>query len=357
MDVLSDVVSTVRTGHPRSARVEWYAPWGMRFTGSEPPGSGFHVILQGSCRLFMDGRPSIPLGPGDVVFLPRGDEHSLASGPDVSPSDLGCVDFLRRRDGLLSPEPGEPVPNLVCSERLPQPFQRFGAATSGALGKEGASELSCVTVSGFYHSGGARPHPLLADLPSVVHLAARPDRRSELPLAVGLLGRELGSQRPGADTLVPHLLDMMLVYILRTHLEECTGEEGEGRGFTGALRDPAVHAALRAVHLDPAHPWTVEGLGERAGLSRAAFSRRFGSLVGMPPLTYVTWWRLTLAARLLRETDTSIDTIAARAGYASRFAFAGAFKREFGVPPARYREEEHEEAPSPGSPAAQASAT
>jgi AraC-like DNA-binding protein len=179
---------------------------------------------------------------------------------------------------------------------------------------------------------------LLTELPSVVHLPARVGQRSELPLAVGLLGRELGSNRPGGDTLVPHLLDMLVVYILRTYLEEAASEEGPGCGFAGAMRDPAVHAAIQAVHLDPAHPWTVAELGERAGLSRAAFSRRFTALVGQSPLAYVTWWRLTTAARLLRENDAPISAIATRVGYSSQFAFANAFKREFGRSPGRYRE-------------------
>ncbi|WP_017582600.1 AraC family transcriptional regulator [Nocardiopsis valliformis] len=335
MDVLSDVISTVRTGQPRSARVAWHAPWGMRFTGRESPAAAFQVVLQGSCWLLVDGREPVQLGAGDVLFLPRGHEHALTSDPSVAPLDLNCVDFLRDRSELMLPDPGEPIPNLTCSNEFPQPFQRFGATS---VGDTASGEPTCVTVGGFYHAGPTRPHPLLTELPSVVHLPARVGQRSELPLAVGLLGRELGSNRPGGDTLVPHLLDMLIVYILRTYLEETATGEGPGCGFAGALRDPAVHAAIQAVHLDPAHPWTVAELGERAGLSRAAFSRRFTALVGQSPLAYVTWWRLATAGRLLRESDAPINAIARRVGYSSQFAFANAFKREFGRSPGRYRE-------------------
>lgn len=184
------------------------------------------------------------------------------------------------------------------------------------------------------------------------HLPAHVGRRSELPLAVGLLGRELGSDRPGGDTTVPNLLDMLLVYTLRTYLEEARSTGGgAGRGFAGAMRDPAVYTAIQAVHHDPAYPWTVAGLGERAGLSRAAFARRFTALVGQSPLAYVTWWRLSTAARLLREADAPVSAIATRVGYGSQFALANAFKREFGRSPGRYREaarvDAQEVAPSP----------
>ncbi|CAG6391995.1 AraC family transcriptional regulator [Streptomyces cocklensis] len=103
------------------------------------------------------------------------------------------------------------------------------------------------------------------------------------------------------------------------------------------MRDPAITAALRHIHQEPAGQWPVEALGAKAGLSRAAFSRRFTSLVGKPPLGYLTWWRMTLAARLLRDSDKPIQTVAQRTGYTSEFAFAKAFKREYGVAPGRYR--------------------
>lgn len=338
MDVLSDVISTVRTGQPHSARIEWYAPYGMRFP--EIPGTKFMVVLQGSCWLLVEGHDPLQLGPGDVLFLPRGREHSLTSSPDAPADRLDCVSFLRDQDGVAAALFEEAVPTLVCSEGRARPKNQAEASPFGAtsVGDALVGEPTCVTVGGSYYASAALPHPLLAELPSVMHLPARVGQRSELPLAVGLLGRELGSNRPGGDTLIPHLLDMLVVYILRTYLEEAraTGE-GTGCGFAGAMRDPGVYAAIQAVHRDPAHPWTVAKLGERAGLSRAAFSRRFTTLVGQSPLAYVTWWRLTVAARLLRDEDAPISSIATRVGYTSQFAFANAFKRELGHSPGQYR--------------------
>ncbi|WP_017589743.1 AraC family transcriptional regulator [Nocardiopsis ganjiahuensis] len=354
MDVLSDVISTVRTGQPHSARIEWYAPYGMRFP--EVPGAKFLVVLQGSCWLLVEGGEPVQLGPGDVLFLPRGREHSLTSSPEVPADRIDCVSLLRSRGEIVNTLAEAAVPTLVCTKGHARPKDTPAVPPFGAtsVGEAQDGEPSCVTVGGSYFASTARPHPLLAELPSVVHLPARVGERSELPLAVGLLGRELGSNRPGGDTLIPHLLDMLVVYILRTYLEEArTAGQGAGCGFAGAMRDPGVHAAIQAVHRDPAHPWTVAELGERAGLSRAAFSRRFTSMVGQSPLAYVTWWRLTIAAHLLREEDSTIGSIAVRVGYSSQFAFANAFKREFGRSPGRYRESSRTALPEePLSPAA-----
>lgn len=337
--MLSDVISTMRIGRPHSARIEWYAPWGMRFP--EVPGSRFLVVLQGACLLLLEDREPVQLGAGDVLFLPRGREHRLVSDLGLPTEKMDCLSFPRGRGGFTAPSHIGAVPHLIYSEGFARPessssgIPPFGATSVGDTSRGGPS---CVTVGGSYFAGLSRPHPLLTELPSVIHLPAWVGKRSELPLAVGLLGRELGTNRPGGDTVIPHLLDMLVVYILRAYLEEHASGGGTGGGFAEALRDPAVHEAIRAVHHDPAHPWTVAKLGLRAGLSRAAFARRFTSLVGRTPLAYVTWWRMTVAARLLREEEAPISAIADKVGYSSQFAFAHAFKREFGRPPGRYRE-------------------
>lgn len=108
-------------------------------------------------------------------------------------------------------------------------------------------------------------------------------------------------------------------------------------GWASALNDPFTTAALQAIHRDPARPWTVATLAAEAGLSRAPFARRFATLLGQPPLTYLTWRRMTTAARLLQESDAPLSAIAAEVGYTSEFAFANAFKRQHGTAPGRYR--------------------
>jgi AraC-like DNA-binding protein len=177
---------------------------------------------------------------------------------------------------------------------------------------------------------------LLNDLPEIVHLPARLGHHPELRAAVELLGGELQKFRLGGDAVVPALLDVLLLFVLRSWFED-QPEQDKATGWAAALRDPAITAALGGIHSDPARAWTVEELGAHAGLSRATFARRFTALIGQPPLTYLTWWRMTTATRLLRDSDAPLSTVAQRVGYTSEFAFANAFKREFGVAPGKYR--------------------
>ncbi|HEX7744793.1 MAG TPA: AraC family transcriptional regulator [Micromonosporaceae bacterium] len=305
MDVLSDVVAIMRTGRPRSARIQWRDVWGQRFP-SALGSAGFQVILQGSCWLIPPSGAPIALGVGDVVFFPHGHGYGLAATPSTPLAEPDC-DPLEEAELFVSASVGD---------------SRDGAGT--------------VTLCGGYQLDPSRAHPLLRDLPDMIHLPARLGNRPELRAAIDLLSGEIDNPRLGVDTIVPALLDMLLLYILRAWFDEQPARAAPP-GWAAALTDPVISAALHAIHRDPAHPWTVQTLGSRAGLSRAAFSHRFTTLVGQPPMAYLTWWRMTSAARLLRESDASLAEVAAHIGYASEFAFANAFKREFGTAPGRYR--------------------
>ncbi|WP_084000814.1 AraC family transcriptional regulator [Actinomadura kijaniata] len=303
MDVLSDVVAVMRTGEPRSARVAWHAPFGQRF-GEVPGAAGFQVVLQGSCWLRPENGPPVALGAGDVVFFPHGGAHALADSPDTPLTARACL-------------PDDALP-------------RYAAPP------DGPGEPAAVTLCGAYRLDPRRAHPLLLDLPEIVHLPARAGRHTRVRAAVELLGAELTDPRPGVDAVVPALLDTLLLYILRAWFADRPTRVPVS-GWAAALADRGVTAALDALHRDPARSWTIAGLGAVAGMSRAAFARRFTALVGRPPLAYLTWWRMTTAARLLEEGDDPLGRVAERVGYGSEFAFANAFKREFGVAPGRYR--------------------
>lgn len=307
MDVLSDAIAVMSTGRPHCSRQCRQAPWGWRFEASA--GAGFHAVLQGSAWLIpSEGKP-VAMGPGDVAFLPHGYGHGLASGPDVP------LEEVRLRDDGTWPEPELPHQSSPLDESRP----------------------TTVLLCGAYQLDRARAHPLLLKLPEVVHLPARADAHRSLRAAVELLGMELEAPLPGSGVISTSLLDTLLLYILRGWWfgERIGG--GPPTGWSAALSDPAVGAALGAIHGDPAHPWTVEELGALGGLSRAAFARRFTTLVGRSPLAYLTWWRMTTAGRLLREQDLPLRTVAQRTGYTSEFAFVKAFKREHGVAPGQYR--------------------
>lgn len=309
MDVLSDVLAAMRTGQPYAGRTRGEAPWGLRFLVGDT--ASCHVVLRGACWLLSDGRDPLPLGVGDVVFTPHGHGHAIADRPDSPVADF-------RPDG----DDESPLREL----HLPGP----GAAT----------ELLCAS----YSFDRTRPHPLFAELPAIVHMPAQVGHHPSLRAAIDLLGDELRHPRVGTEALLPALVDMLLLYVLRAWLEEQSGHRGAG--WATALTDPSISAALRLVHRHPDRPWTVEALAGQAGLSRAAFAKRFTTVVGQPPLAYLTWWRMTTAARLLRGSDAALRAVAPRCGYRSEFAFAKAFKREYGMAPGRYRRLKQAAAPS-----------
>ncbi|MFF3115634.1 AraC family transcriptional regulator [Kitasatospora sp. NPDC057904] len=306
MDVLSDVITVARTGRPRSAWVRWHAPWGQRFA-AVPGAVAFQVVLEGSCWFLAPGAEPVRLGAGDVLFLPHGSGHALAD------------------------DPATPLTAPVC--KPDEPGDAYVADTVDRLGLSGPAT---VVLCGAHELDPTRTHPLLLTLPDFLHLPADPDRHPELHAAVTLLAAEVSSPRPGTGAIIPALLDTLLMYVLRSRLAERPAD-GPATGWAAALADPAVAAALQAVHHAPAEPWTVGKLAAEAGLSRAAFARRFATTVGRPPLGYLTWWRMTAAARHLRATDAPLRVVAARVGYGSEFAFAAAFKRAHGMAPGTYR--------------------
>jgi AraC-like DNA-binding protein len=303
VDLLSDVIAILRSGRPRSARVAWHAPWGQRFP-SVPGSAAFQVILQGSCWLILPGGEPVALGVGDVVFFPHGHGYSLADNPSA------------------------PLAEPVCD-----PLEDAELFVSDFVGHNGPVT---VTLCGGYQLDPRHTHPLLRGLPETIHLPARLGHHPDLRAAIDLLGNEISHPRLGADTVVLALLDMLLLYILRAWFEQ-PPTPTNATGWATALADPAINAALHAIHRDPTHPWTVQSLATQANLSRATFSRRFTTLTGQPPLTYLTWWRLTIAANLLRKSDAPLREIATRIAYTSEFAFANAFKRQYGTAPGKYR--------------------
>jgi AraC-like DNA-binding protein len=299
VDVLSDVLVAMRTGSPTAARTSSQGPWGVRFHPGKA--AGCHVVLTGNCWLISSYREPLALGVGDVLFTPHGDGYAL-----VDQLGSSIVDFEPRPDDAM-------------------PLDEMHIDGAGAV-----TELLCA----YYMFDPARPHPLLAELPAIIHVPARLGQHPSLRSTVQLLGNELLDPRPGTEAVLPVLIDMLLLYVLRAWLEE---QPGDAVGWATALRDSAITTALRQIHRHPEKPWTVEDLAAVAGLSRAAFAKRFTTIIGQPPLAYLTWWRMTTASRLLRESDASLRTIASRCGYGSEYAFSKAFKRAYDLAPGQYR--------------------
>ncbi|MFF0477260.1 AraC family transcriptional regulator [Streptomyces sp. NPDC004284] len=301
MDVVSDAIAAVRVGRPSSDRVRVAGRWCARLAPYE--GAGFHVVLSGSCWLLPDGGEPVVLGAGDAVLLPHGTGHVIADAPADAETVARAVPFERWADG-----------------GLPRPPRTHDATRE------------VVMLCGKYRLDRSHAHPLLAELPPLVHLPARDGDHPELRAAIGLLEGELDERRPGAALALPGLLDLLFVYMIRSWTAGSTAGT-----WPAALGDPVTAVALRALHSDPAAPWTVDRLAAEAGVSRPTLARRFTALVGRPPMAYLTWWRLTRAAALLRDTGDPLATVARRVGYASPYALSHAFRREFGTTPGQYR--------------------
>ncbi|MFF1511534.1 AraC family transcriptional regulator [Streptomyces sp. NPDC058326] len=313
MDVVSDAISAVRTGQPSSDRVRVGGSWCARLAPYD--GAGFHVVLEGDCWLLPDGGEPVALGAGDAVLLPHGTGHVIADSPADAATVRRAVPYERWTGGA-------PAAALLPSARPAPP----APPATGAPVRE--VEMLC----GKYRLDRSHEHPLLAELPPLVHLPNRAGGRPELRAAIGLLGGELSERRPGSCVALPSLLDLLLVYMIRAWLAESTAG-----AWPAVLGDPVTAVALRALHSDPAAPWTNTRLAAEAGVSRPTLARRFTALVGRPPMAYLTWWRLTRAATLLRDTGDPLEAVARQVGYSTPYALSHAFRREFGTTPGRYR--------------------
>ncbi|WP_037780360.1 AraC family transcriptional regulator [Kitasatospora purpeofusca] len=366
MDVVSDAIAAVRIGRPSSNRLRVGGAWSARIPAYE--GAGFHVVLEGGCWLLPDGGEPVRLGAGDAVLLPHGTGHVLASAPLDHGAAALAVPIERllaaaRPTPPLAPEsPEGPRDGAAVPEGpldgAPGPVPVLGTA-SGPI-----TELLC----GKYRLEHSRSHPLMLELPDVVHLPNRVGAHPQLRAAVDLLGGELAADGAGGALAVPSLIDLLLVYMLRAWLASPrtaagadaaasgsgapgsvpsgsaaeSGAAGVGPGAGGrwpaALGDRVVAGALRALHEDPARGWSVEELAASTGVSRATLTRRFTALVGRAPMAYLAWWRMTRAAALLQQTADPLDVIARRVGYATPYALSHAFSRQFGTTPGRYRD-------------------
>jgi AraC-like DNA-binding protein len=297
VDVLADLLSRARARGGAFGRTVLSPPWGVEFDASLP--LAIHAALGGESWVAAGGH-SARLLAGDVALIRGGGSSWLAAGE--RPRLIGLVEALRRfgSDRRELVFPGEATAELVC---------------------------------GAYSFAGDLGAGLLDTLPPILHLRAGADTAALRPL-LALLADELSRQRPGQQVVLDRTLDLLLVHILRAYYAQ--PEANTPRWYL-ALDDPSVGAALRAIHAEPARDWDVAALAQIAGLSRAAFARRFSDLVGEPPLAYLTGWRMKLARERLRDPTATLAHVAGEVGYSNQYAFAAAFKRTVGEPPGRWR--------------------
>ena len=293
MDVLSDVLETVRLRGKVFGSVELQPPWGMRAVANDF--FGFHVMVRGRGYLEAEGK-SLPVSAGDVMVLGRGCVHTLKDTPRSKAKTIQQM----LEEGMFRDRP---------------------------RGQEGSALLVC----GAFMFDDLRGDQLLASLPAVIHTHEL-DAGPWLAQTVRQLAYESVEARPGSETVIGRLCDALFVYVIRSVLAKVSDAS-----VLAGLTAPQIGAALRLIHQQPAESWTVASLAEQVGMSRSAFAEKFTSVVGESPMEYVTRWRLQKAASLLRAGDVALAEVAARVGYQSDAAFNKAFKRLMGVTPGAYR--------------------
>lgn len=313
MDTLSDVLRVLRMTGGVFLDAQFTEPWCVLSHATADdlrqhvaaPGHviAYHYVVSGRLELRIDGEAPVSVRGGELVLLPHNDAHLLGSALDLPVVDGDQLVPVSDANGLVQIRHG------------------------------GGGALTHI-VCGFIGLESAR-HPLIDALPRVMrHSVARARAGDWIASSFRYAAQEVASQRAGSGTVLSKLSELLFVEAVRGYAETLPSQR---TGWLAGLRDPVVSRALAQLHARTAHPWTAEELAGEVYLSRSAFAERFTALVGMPPMRYLTVWRMQLAAQQLREGRQSVAQIAAAVGYESEAAFTRAFKREHGVAPAAWR--------------------
>jgi AraC-like DNA-binding protein len=323
-DVLGDLLSRVRLGGAIFLRGEYTQPWAYE---SPPPEHLamllgpraerlvlMHLVAEGSCWIRVSSGSELLVNAGEVIVLPYGEQHIMGSAADVSPVPIGS---------LMTPPPWNRMPVL-----------RHGGGGGGTS-----------VVCGYLHSSDPMFDPVVRALPPLFSVQP-PTGPTSTWMAASIqyaldATREPQTPAPGATL---RLLELLFQEVLRIYMANGAAEL---RGWLAALHDPIVGPALQKLHAAPNHKWTTDELAEQVFCSRSSLNDRFSRLLGRPPMSYLSDWRLRLASNLLRETSASVAAVALQVGYESEEAFNRAFKRLYGKPPAQWRQAAFQPTPDP----------
>ncbi|GAA2311578.1 AraC family transcriptional regulator [Actinomadura luteofluorescens] len=307
MDALAELLDGPRARGAFMLRSTLAPPWSLRIQ-DEAPLTLLSMVRDEAWLVPDEGEPR-RVGPGDMVVF-RGPEPYTVSDDPATPPQI----VIHPGQRCTTPD------GTSLTEAMDLGVRAWGNDPDGPA----------VMLIGTYQMRGAVTQRLLAALPPMA--VVRGDTwRSPL---VAVLQEEIGKDEPGQDVVLDRLLDLLLIATLRAWFSR---PDAAAPGWYRAHGDPVVGPALRLLHDDLAHPWTVADLAAGVGVSRAALAQRFAKLVGEPPMAYLTGVRLAQAADLLRETGATLEAVARRVGYGNAFALSTAFKRERGVSPQEYR--------------------
>lgn len=283
-------------------------PWSLRIQDQAP--LTLVVVLRGDAWVVPDDGEPAPLRTGDVSIIRGPDSYTVADDPDTPP------------DVVIHPGQRCATPDGTdVSQAMDLGVRTWGNSPDG----------STVVLTGTYQMHGEISGRLLRALPALLVLP----EDAGISALISMLGDEIARDHPGQEAVLDRLLDLLLITSLRIWFSR---SESDPPAWYQAQADPVVGRALRMLHNHPDHPWTVAVLAAQTGVSRASFARRFTDLVGEPPMTFLTGWRIAMAADLLREPETTVGSAARQVGYGSAFALSTAFKRVRGVSPQTFRE-------------------
>jgi AraC-like DNA-binding protein len=303
-DPLAAVISLLRPRTVLSKVITGAGRWSVRYEAHEHP--GFCLMLEGACSLHVDGTDPVELRAGDFVLLPATPGFTMAS-------DLGAT-----------PTAGSPT--------------HTGALRHGT--QEGPPTMR--QLGGYFRVDRANAQLVVGFLPSMIVVRHGEPGSDRLRALVELVADETGGDRPGRQLILERLVEVLLVEALRFRPAGTTSQE---RGLLAGLGDPALARALRRMHEDVAHRWTVASLARAAGMSRATFAERFTRKVGIPPMEYLGEWRIALAKDALQRERVPLSQLAEHIGYQSASAFSTAFSRHAGCSPTEFARQNARDAP------------
>ncbi|MGC1303764.1 MAG: AraC family transcriptional regulator [Caulobacteraceae bacterium] len=302
-DVLSEVLTLIRLRGELVYTAHLGAPWGLRF---QPGPAHFHFIERGGAWVTPAGEAPTWIAAGDLVLLPLGKGHVIADAKGTPIEDI----------------------DVVASEHFDRDELVLRHGGDGALSQ---------VVGGFFSFEGSPLPAVMAALPPLIHIP-RGDAGAPPWLAAisHFLVDEAQRPDPGSSLMISRLIDLLVIRTLRSW----AAGQAVRMGWLGGLGEERIGRVLSAMHADPFRRWTVQSLAEIARMSRSIFAERFTAAVGEPPLRYLSRWRLTIAADLLRSGGLKVTEAAHRSGYASDAAFSRAFKAHFGYAPSEARSQQ-----------------
>ena len=319
MDAFSEVLSGVRLNGAMFFSAEFSAPWRVFTPESRALAATlapdaqhlviYHLVVDGAARAQLADGPSIALSAGDIVVFPHGNPHYLSAG-----------------NGAGDVESARVLEKIVTRDLSPMQSGGGGATTKFVCGYLSLDPLLCG--------------PILESLPPMLTVNVRTDASGHwLEQSILHLVNEAASDRAGSDAMLAKLSEALFVDTLRRYVASLPGQT---TGWLAGARDAVVGKSLALLHRRASHAWTIAELAAEVGVSRSALVARFTKYLSDSPMSYLTGWRLRIAAQALTSSPKSVADIAAAVGYESEAAFNRAFKRQFGVPPARFRRQSRE---------------